>query len=541
MKKVAAYCRVSTDKDDQINSLESQKRYFEEYINRNEDWEFAGLYVDEGISGTNIKKRSGFKQMIADAEKNKFDIIITKEISRFARNTLDSIYYTRKLKSIGVAVIFMSDNINTLDPDSELRLTIMASIAQEESRKTSERVKWGQKRAMERGVVFGNRIYGFNVKDGKLYINEEEAKIIQLIFKLYYEDGMGTHVLCKELEDRGIPTPRGAKRWSNATILKILKNEKYIGTLKQRKELTTDFLTHSRKTNKGNEEFITKELNHEAIIDKKVFEDVQKEITRRNKYKEENTKYSNRYAWSGRIECGICDGKYKRRIWNYGKGCETVVWQCGTSMRYGAEKVNKAGDKVGCSSKSIHEVVLRQAFTSVLNEVLKNKDEIINNLEKAIFKVIEETNNNNQIKDIAAQIDKIKVKKEKLIDLYSDETISKSEFKDRNDEYNVRLEKLDENLRQIKALKEKYAEKRELSKRIKNTISKLAKAEDYSEEVCKELLNKIVVYNRNHFKIILNCNIEKDVYFQEEEYSDLSKTQYLRQKGQYKLQWRNFQ
>ena len=201
-------------------------------------------------------------------------------------------------------------------------------------------------------------------------------------------------------------------------------------------------------------------------------------------------------------------------------------------MKYGAEKVNKVGDKVGCSSKSIHEVVLRQAFISILNEILKNKDGIINNLEKAVFKVIEETQNDTKIKYVAVQIDKIKKRKEKLIDLYSDEAISKSEFKNRNEEYNTQLEKLDENLKQYKALKEKYSEKRELSRKIKNTISKLAKAEKYSEEVCKELLNKIIVYNRNHFKVILNCNIEKDVYFQEEEYSDLSKTQYLQPKEQ---------
>ncbi|MCL2291885.1 MAG: recombinase family protein, partial [Candidatus Bathyarchaeota archaeon] len=155
MKRVCAYCRVSTEQDDQLNSLENQKRYFEEYIGRNLEWEFCGLYVDEGISGTSAEKRADFMRMVADAEAHKFDLLLTKEISRFARNTLDSIFYTRKLKGLGVGVLFMNDNINTLDNDAELRLTIMSSIAQEESRKTSERVKWGHKRCMERGVVFG--------------------------------------------------------------------------------------------------------------------------------------------------------------------------------------------------------------------------------------------------------------------------------------------------------------------------------------------------------------------------------------------------
>ena len=527
MKKVVAYCRVSTDKDDQINSLENQKSYFEEYINKNPDWEFAGLYVDEGISGTNVKKRTGFKQMITDAQDKKFDLLITKEISRFARNTLDSIYYTRKLKSLGVGVIFSNDNINTLDPDSELRLTIMASIAQEESRKISERVKWGQRRAMERGVAFGNRIYGYDIKDGKLNINEEEAKVIQLIFKLYTEDGMGTHVLAKELENRGIPTPTGSKRWNNVSILKILKNEKYIGVLKQRKDLTIDFLTHSRKLNRGEEEFVIKEDNHETIIAKEVFEAVQKEIDRRSKYKDQKTKYSNRYVWSGKIECGNCGSKFKRRIWHKGKASETTVWQCGTNIKYGAEKINKAGEKVGCNTTTVHEVVLEEVLKSILRDVIKKKEEIICNLEKAIFKVLEENKAESQIKDIKAQISRIENRKEKLIDLYADEAISKSEFKTRNDEYNRQLDTLSDKFKECETINAKLKEEKNLLAKIKTTIKKLTNVEVFSEEVCKELLNKIIVYDRNHFKVILNGNLEKEVYFDKEEYVHLSKTQSL--------------
>ena len=171
-RKVAAYCRVSTDNEDQANSFESQQRYFRQYIERNPDWELYEIFADEGISGTNTKKRKEFNRMIACAKNGDFDLIITKEISRFARNTLDSIYYTRELKKHGVGVIFMNDNINTLDGDAELRLAIMSSIAQEESRKTSERVKWGQKRQMEQGVVFGRSMLGYDVEGGKMTINE---------------------------------------------------------------------------------------------------------------------------------------------------------------------------------------------------------------------------------------------------------------------------------------------------------------------------------------------------------------------------------
>jgi len=184
-KRVAAYCRVSTDKDDQANSFASQQRYFKEYIERMDDWELYEIFADEGMTGTNTKKRKAFNRMISCAKHGDFDMIITKEISRFARNTLDSVYYTRELKKHGVGVFFLNDNINTLDADAELRLTIMSSIAQEESRKTSDRVKWGQKRQMEQGVVFGRSMLGYDVKDGKMFINGDGAKIIRLIFEKF--------------------------------------------------------------------------------------------------------------------------------------------------------------------------------------------------------------------------------------------------------------------------------------------------------------------------------------------------------------------
>ena len=181
-KRVAAYCRVSTDNEDQANSFESQQRYFRQYIQHHPDWELFEIFADEGLSGTTTRKRKAFNRMIACAKNGELDLIITKEISRFARNTLDSISYTRELKQLGVGVIFMSDNINTLDGDAELRLAIMSSIAQEESRRTSERVKWGQRRQMEQGVVFGRSMLGYDVKNGQMTINAEGAEVVRLIF-----------------------------------------------------------------------------------------------------------------------------------------------------------------------------------------------------------------------------------------------------------------------------------------------------------------------------------------------------------------------
>lgn len=277
----AAYCRVSTDSDDQINSFESQQRFFREYISRKPEWSLAEIYADRGLSGTNTKKRSAFNKMIADARSGKFNFIITKEVSRFARNTVDALQYTRELKRLGVGVYFMADNINTLDADAELRLTIMASIAQEESRKTSERVKWGQKRKMEQGVVFGRNMLGYDVRDGKMFINPEGAEIVRLIFRKFIEERKSTYKIARELSESGYKTVTGNAVWSNTVVLKILRNEKYCGDLVQKKTFTPDFLTHEKKYNHGEEDFVVLRNHHEPIIRREIWERAQKRLSLR--------------------------------------------------------------------------------------------------------------------------------------------------------------------------------------------------------------------------------------------------------------------
>ena len=209
--------------------------------------------------------------MIEDAENGKFDLVLTKEIARFARNTKDSLEYTRKLKKMGIGVLFTIDNINTFDTDGELRLTIMSALAQDESRRTSERVKWGQKRRMEQGVVFGREVFGYYLEKGVLTVNPEEAEVVKMIFHKYVAEGKGTHVIAKELYEQGITAKRNG-RWSNTMILKILRNEKYVGDLAQKKTYTPDYLDHKKKYNKGEEEIIYIKDHHEAIIDRDTME-----------------------------------------------------------------------------------------------------------------------------------------------------------------------------------------------------------------------------------------------------------------------------
>lgn len=279
--RVAAYCRVSTDKEDQANSFENQQRYFLACIQRNPDWVLQNIYADEGISGTSTKKRKQFNAMIAAARAGELDLILTKEVSRFARNTLDTLAYTRELSRRGVGVLFLIDNIDTRQQDGELRLTIMSSIAQEESRKTSQRVKWGQARRMEQGVVFGGSLLGYDVQDGQITVNKEGAEIVRRIFHACLVEHKSTAVIARELREAGIPSSRGIVKWSAATVWKVLKNEKYCGDLVQKKTYTPDYLTHEKKYNRGEEAMIIIRDHHTPIIDRKTWDAVQQELARR--------------------------------------------------------------------------------------------------------------------------------------------------------------------------------------------------------------------------------------------------------------------
>lgn len=332
---VAAYCRVSTDRTDQANSLRSQREYFHTYINGHPGWQLAQVYADEGLSGTSIRRRAAFQQMMEDAAEGKFGLILTKEVSRFARNTVDTLAYTRRLKELGVGVVFLSDSIDTRDNDGELRLTIMASMAQEESRKTSQRVKWGQRRRMEAGVVFGSdSTYGFETRGGALTIRPAEAEVVRLIYDKYLTEGKGAHVIARELNQAGIVPPR-AERWSENTILRILRNEKYAGDLLQKKYVTVDYLTHRKVENRGQEEQICLRDHHQAIVERETWEGVQLELARRSAARQGGERHSARYWSSGRVWCGGCGAPYVPRTSRRKDGTIYKSWGCRDSCGMG--------------------------------------------------------------------------------------------------------------------------------------------------------------------------------------------------------------
>lgn len=332
---VAAYCRVSTDRADQANSLRSQREYFHTYIKEHTGWQLAQVYADEGLSGTSIRRRAAFQQMMEDAAEGKFGLILTKEVSRFARNTVDTLAYTRRLKELGVGVVFLSDSIDTRDNDGELRLTIMASMAQEESRKTSQRVKWGQRRRMEAGVVFGSdSTYGFETRGGALTVRPAEAEVVRLIYDKYLAEGKGAHVIARELNQAGIAPPR-AERWSENTILRILRNEKYAGDLRQKKYVTVDYLTHRKVENRGQEEQLYLRDHHQAIVDRETWEGVQRELARRSAARQGGERHSARYWSSGRVWCGSCGAPYVPRTSRRKDGTVYKSWGCRDSCGMG--------------------------------------------------------------------------------------------------------------------------------------------------------------------------------------------------------------
>ena len=503
--RVCAYARVSTDKDDQANSYESQVRYFTEYIKQHSDWTFAGIYADEGISGTNIKKRREFNRMITDAENGLIDLILTKEVSRFTRNTVETLSITLSLKKQGIYVIFMNDNINTADCDGELRLSIMATIAQDESRKTSERVKWGQKRQMEKGVVFGRDMLGYKVEGGKLYLNEKEAEIVKLIFHKFTNEGKGTHVIARELREAGI-SPMRVKEWSNTVILRVLRNEKYVGDLCQKKTYTPDYLSHDKKYNRGAEEKVYIKDHHPeiAIIDRDLWDRTQAELERRSPSPEQKAKHSNRYWCSGKLICGECGGHFTSRTQHLKNGTIYKAWRCWESSKHGLPKLDPYGNNVGCVGRSIGDRTLRYLTAYAINMISVNRDSIVAQLTQIIKEVLAETPQAPSKEKIKKQIENLQKKKMHIIDLAAEGLISKTDLKEQNALYTAQIDELTVKLADAEsAAVVSNGQAKQLEQYIKR-IKELIHVEDDNEQILHNALKKAIVYNDGYVDMYLN-------------------------------------
>lgn len=439
----------------------------------------AEVYYDDGISGTSVDRRAGFSRMIADALNGRIDLIITKEVSRFARNTVDTLQYVRLLKSRNIGVIFMNDNISTLDSEGEFRLTIMASISQEESRKTSDRVKWGQKRSMEQGVVFGRDLLGYTVKNGRLYVNPEEAAIVRRIFHKYVVEEKGTYVIARELSEEGF-RPKQVKRWSNTVILRVLKNEKYVGDLCQKKTITPDFLTHKKQYNCGVEEMIYLKNHHEPIIDRDMWERTQAELRRRGPSEDAKSKYSSRYWCSGKLICGECGQSFVSRTKALKNGSIYRAWRC-----------NGAED---CSNSSVNDKVLLAAVSYCLRLVCQTNDKIAEDILSELQRVREcreciETSN------LERQISAICIKKKKAIDLALEGVIGKEDLKRQNDIYDGQLESINAQRQALERMKAENREKTDDIRACEAETERILEFGTENTELYRFMLDKIVIHN----------------------------------------------
>ena len=385
--RVAAYCRVSTETEEQNLSYEVQVAHYTEFIKKNAEWEFAGIFADDGISGTNTKKREEFNRMIDECMEGNIDLVITKSISRFARNTLDCLKYIRQLKDKNISVFFEKENINTMDAKGEVLLTIMASLAQQESQSLSQNVKLGLQYRYQQGKVQvnHNRFMGYTKdEEGNLIIVPEEAEIIKRIYREYLE-GKSLAGIGRDLEKDGILTAAGKPRWRPETIKKILLNEKYIGDALLQKTFTVDFLTKKRVKNEGHVPQYYVEKSHEAIIPKELFLQAQEELHRRNNIytgADKNKRlYSSKYALSTITFCGDCGDIYRRVYWNI-RGRKEFVWRCVTRIEQGPET---------CKNRTVKEGDLYDAVMTAINRLLAGGDNMIRTLEENIHAVIGDT------------------------------------------------------------------------------------------------------------------------------------------------------
>ncbi len=513
--RVTYYARVSTDKDEQLHSLAAQVRYYTEYIQRNPQWIFVEGYVDEGISGTTVGKRENFLRMIQDAEAGHFDFIVTKEISRFSRNTLDSIKYTQDLLRYGVGVLFESDNINTLMPDAELRLTIMSSIAQDEVRKISERVKFGFKRAIENGVVLGNnKIWGYEKKDGRLVINEEEAEVVRIIFNLYANERLGIRGIAQHLSSMGYKNTRG-NDFSFSTIRGILSNPKYKGYYCGRKSSKLDYRTKDIKVFDPEDWVMYKDESGQivpAIVSEELWDKANLILENRSikQSAEDKTGYQSRYPYSGKIICGVHKLPYYRALYRYKSG-NKEIWQCQEYSRKGRE---------GCTAPVLYTSELDTIMRQVLEELSLNKTEIIHDLIRIYTSIGNGSKTEEDIAKCKVNMEGFLKRKDKLLDLNIAGHISDEEFTQRNSHFNEELDRLRMRLNELEQERLKNREMLQSIDMLRQAITKeLNFADGFSIGVIDTLLDHIEVHpqeegkkNEIHISVYLKVISEEEKF-----------------------------
>ena len=490
---IAAYCRVSTDKEDQLNSLETQKEFFLEYTNRTGD-NLIKLYADEGISGTKIKNRKEFQRMLADAEKGMFDMVVVKDISRFARNTVDLLQSVRKLKALGIETQFLTANMTSMG-NSEFVLTIFGALAQEESANTSKRIKFGKKVNAEKGRV-PNIVYGYDKTIGdyfNLSINEEEAQVIRQMYKLYTEEGYGCAKIANLFNERGIKTKRN-NNWSQNSVCRILTNELYTGKIINGKEEVADFLTGQRKE-KDESEWLVTVRPELRIVDNETFDKAQEILKgRHSSFKLTHERQSNKYLFSTLIKCKECGWSFRRSVRQYKN--TYIRWVCSGHNGRGADSCPNA--------VTVDEEELIQVLQEYFQTVLSKKKKVINYVIKEFQRVYKAKDENIEYeKELNAQLNKLKKSREKYIDMYTDDLISREELNEKIGGMRKEIARLENELKMVSYNLTKGEQLEAILNSTFKELEDIADVHEMTNTQLKRLINKIEVDKDGNVDIYL--------------------------------------
>ena len=485
--RVTFYARVSTDKDEQINSLENQVQYYTELIQSKPSWTFVPGYIDEGISGASTKKRDSFLRMIKDAEEGRFDFIITKEISRFSRSTLDSIKYTQELLEHDVGVLFQNDNINTLDSDSEFRLVVMAGVAQDEVRKLSERLKFGFRQAIKNGHVLGNdKLWGYDKKDCVLTINETEAQVVRRIFDLYANQQMGIRRISQKLLDEGF-TSRKGNAFNVLTIRHILCNPKYKGWYCANKSQTVDYRSKRKIFLDESEWVMYPDPSVPAIVSEELWDRANALYKRRSQQMmshQSGAEFHNRYPYSGKIVCEEHGVSFHRQVLKSAKG-DKEIWQCREYRNRG---------RAACSAPQLYTAELDQIMADIFNRLAQNKQAIIDAVVTVLQAVPDEHDYTQDLRRIEEDLSSIQAKKDRLLEMSIEGVISTAEFKQRNDGFNNQVKALEERRTVLQAEAEKGTRAAARLDEIRAVLEEeLAFRNGVNSALVTTILDKIVV------------------------------------------------
>ncbi len=514
-KRVVAYCRVSTKEEEQLNSYEAQLAYYTEYIRKNPDWSYAGIYADKGITGTSVKRRDEFNKMIRLCKKGRVDMIITKSVSRFARNTVDCLKNTRLLKSLGVDVYFEEQGIHSTQPGAEFYITIYGSIAQSESENISENVKWGKAQSAKEGKVpfaYKNFLGYEKGPDGTPVINEEQAKTVRFIYERFLA-GDSMQTISRKLMEKKVLTPAGKEYWAFTTIRSILTNEKYMGDAIINKTYVVDCLSKKTKVNKGERAKYYVENNHPAIIDKLTFGKVQEELAKRRGKPKPNEKvitqgkYSSKYALSELIVCGECKTPYRRSVWRRRNGKLRYVWRCKNRIDFGNRYCHE--------SPTIDESAIHSALMSAIKDLAQGSGTVVDTLKLHIAMGLDIQNGQDEENSIMIRLKEIQVEIRKMISEVSANMVE-SFYDTQIQSLALEQAELQTRLEEIRGQKEKQAIRQSRLEDIYTIVDGLKNHPlEYDDELIRQMIDTIVVLSKDKIRIVFKGGLEIDQLLEE--------------------------